>query len=310
MDTHTLSVWIVGATLAFIGAPLLPGIINRVKAFFAGRKGPSAFQLYYDIAKLIRKPAVYSTTCNWIFRMTPVINCAVLVVAALLLPFGGQPSPLNFSGDIILFVYLCGTSRFFTVMAALDTGSSFEGMGASRECQFSVLAEGAIIGAFSALILLTHHLSLSGILNQMTTKYWGLDGTALLLVAFSFFIVVLTECCRVPIDDPDTHLELTMIHEAMILDNSGVDLALTHYAASLKMWLLLAVEAMLLCPTLTSNPWLELLIEAACVLVGAFIIGIIESITARFRFLKVPQFLSAAFGSSLLACVLMLLFKK
>jgi len=301
--------WLTGIIIALAGAPLLPGIINKIKAFFAGRKGPSAFQLYFDIAKLLRKASVYSTTCTWIFRWAPVITLSSLLAAMMLLPYAGIQSPLGFSGDLILYLYLCGTGRFFTVLGALDTGSSFEGMGASRECQFGVLAEGAMLTAFGALILLTHKFSLSGIFHQMVTCLWSADGTALLLVSIVVFIVILVECCRVPMDDPDTHLELTMIHEAMILDNSGVDLGIIHYAAALKMWILLLVETLLLIPRYTGCAWIELVIEIICVLAGTLLIGIVESVIARFRFLKVPQVLSAAIGSGLLAIVLLILFQ-
>ncbi len=307
---NSLLVWLVGLLVALVGAPLLPGIINKVKAFFAGRRGPSVFQLYYDIFRLCHKASVYSKTTTWVFRLASVVVCATTICAMLLLPFAGCASPLFFTGDLILFLYLMGTGRFFTVLAALDTGSSFEGMGASRECQFAVLAEGALLAAFGALILLTKHLSLYGILNQMDMRFWSLDGTALLLVAAGFFVVILTECCRVPIDDPDTHLELTMIHEAMILDNSGVDLALIHYAASLKMWCLLLMEILLVCPRIPGSPWFALVGEVLCVLVGAVFVGVVESVIARFRFVKVPQIISAAMGASLLAIVLLSLFQK
>lgn len=307
---NSLLVWICGVLLALLGAPLLPGIINKVKAYFAGRRGPSVFQLYYDIFRLFHKASVYSATTTWIFRISSVIVCATTLCAMLLLPFAGCDSPLAFTGDLILFLYLMGTGRFFTVLAALDTGSSFEGMGASRECQFAVLAEGAILAAFGALILLTKHLSLFGILNQMDFSFWSVDGTALILVAAGFFVVILTECCRVPIDDPDTHLELTMIHEAMILDNSGADLALIHYAASLKMWCLLLVEILLVFPRFQCSPWIALGCEVFFVLLGAVVVGVVESVIARFRFCKVPQLISAAMGASLLAIVLLTLFQK
>jgi len=303
-------IWSVGVVLALLGAPLLPGIANKVKAFYAGRKGPSVFQLYYDLRKLFGKPSVYSRTTTWVFRMAPVLATATAICAALLLPFGGCASPLGFAGDLILFLYLCGIGRLFTVFAAMDTGSSFEGMGASRECQFAILAEGGSLACFGALIFLTRHISLYGILNQMDKRLWSLDGTALLLVGVGLFVVILAECCRVPIDDPDTHLELTMIHEAMILDNSGADLGLVHYGAALKMWILLLVETMLLAPRVPGSPWLTLLVEALCVIVGAALIGVVESTIARFRFKKVPQFLAVSIGAGLLAAVLLILFQK
>ncbi len=304
-----LLIWSTGIVAALAGAPLLPGIVNRVKAFFAGRKGPSVFQLYFDLAKLSRKAPVYSTTTSWVFRIAPVVNCAAVIGALLLLPIAGKASLFGFAGDVVLMLYVCGLGRLFTVLGALDTGSSFEGMGSSRECQFAILSEGAILAVFGALILLTHRVSLSGILAQMSLHLWSVDGTALILVGIGFFIVILAECCRVPVDDPDTHLELTMIHEAMILDNSGADLALIHYAAALKMWVLLLIEILLICPKFGGGAWGQLAGEILCVMLGAAVIGAVESVMARYRFRKVPQLLSSAIGMGLLAVVLLILFQ-
>jgi formate hydrogenlyase subunit 4 len=154
--------WFISFFAALVLAPLLPGIINKVKAFFAGRKGPSVFQLYYDIFKLLKKDAVYSVTAGMLLKAAPCISLAATVTAAFYLPFGMTKSPVEFAGDMFFFFYLLGMARFVTVLGALDTGSSFEGMGASREVQFSALAEMAIFGGLGFLVLLTREFSLSG----------------------------------------------------------------------------------------------------------------------------------------------------
>jgi len=295
--------WWAGIAEALILAPLLPGIINKVKAFFAGRKGPSLFQLYYDIFKLLKKAPVYSSTTGILFRTAPVITLVSTVGMVLLLPMGTQPSVFSFPGDILLFLYLGGLGRVLTVFGAMDTGSSFEGMGASRECQFAILAEGAFIASAGALILFSGSCRMWLMLNHTGFSDWANAGTPLLLMIVAMFIVVLTECCRLPVDDPETHLELTMIHEAMILDNSGSDLGMIHYAASLKMWVLLQFLTMMFVPPF-GCPCCRILLQTAVIFLLTVVIGIVESVTARYRFLKVPQLLAGSIALGILAMVL------
>ena len=300
--------WIISTVLSLLLAPLLPGIINRVKAFFAGRRGPSPFQLYYDIAKLLKKGSVFSSTSTWILRLAPMAGLAGLLGCVLLLPFGMNSSPLAFTGDILLFIYLLGFSRVTGVLAALDTGSSFEGMGASREMQFSALAEGAFLAVTSFLVTLTGKFSLSETLNGFTFGAWSYSGTAMLLTVAAFFLIMLAESCRVPFDDPETHLELTMIHEAMILDYGGPDLAMILYGASLKLWLLASFLVLLVLPCGMMATWQNTLVYFLCVGIVAVLIGIVESVMARFRFLKVPQFINAATALAVLAVIFMIIF--
>ena len=302
------SLWIANVIFALIASPLLFGIINKVKAFFAGRKGPRVLQLYYDIFKLMRKSSVYSTSAGWVFRLAPwgVVSSTALML--LFLPAACIASPVAFAGDMILFVYLAGFGRMLTVLAAMETASAFEGMGASRECQFSMLAEGVIFTVLTALVMLTRNFTVSGSLTALHPEGWFTGGTALLLLAVAFYIVMLCENCRVPIDDPETHLELTMIHEAMILDNSGPDLAAIHYGAALKLWCFLAFLAALVLPNLSLGTAWELVIFYALILFFAISIGVVESIMARCRFLKVPQLLAAAFAVAVLAVVLVAIF--
>ncbi|MBO5688371.1 MAG: NADH-quinone oxidoreductase subunit H [Lentisphaeria bacterium] len=300
--------WLVSVILSLLLAPLLPGIINRVKAFFAGRRGPSPFQLYYDIAKLLKKGSVYSSTATQILRLAPMAGLAGLLGGVLLMPFGMNASPLAFTGDILLFIYLLGFSRISGVLAALDTGSSFEGMGASREMQFSALAEGAFLAVTGFLVILTGKFSLSETLNGFSFGAWSYSGTAMLLVTAAFFLVLLAESCRVPFDDPETHLELTMIHEAMILDYGGPDLAMILYGASLKLWLLASFLVLLILPCGMMATWLNTAVFFVSVGLIAVLIGIVESVMARFRFLKVPQFINAATALAVLAVIFMIIF--
>ena len=234
-------------------APLLTGIINRTKAFVAGRQGQPLLQAYYDLAKLLRKGAVYSRTTSWVFRAGPVVGLASALTALAVIPLGGAPAPLHFTCDLIFMAYLLGVMRFFTVAAALDTGSAFEGMGASREVQFSVLAEPALLLSLAAMSQVSRasgstpllgnleHLSLSGMYSGLSLSVWMHGGAALLLIAGALLVVLLTESCRIPVDDPNTHLELTMIHEVMVLDHSGPDFAMILYGAALKLWIMSAL---------------------------------------------------------------------
>jgi formate hydrogenlyase subunit 4 len=271
--------------------PLIPGLINKVKAVMAGRQGPPVLQLYYDLAKLARKQAVYSRTTTWVFLAGPVAVVAAGLTAALLVPFGHVPAPVNFQGDMILLAYLFGLARFATVVSALDTGSSFEGMGAAREVTFSVLTEPALFLGFAALAKATGSLSLSGMLSVSGLALSRATGPVILVLA-GWMIVFLTENSRIPVDDPNTHLELTMIHEVMVLDHSGRPLALVLYGASLK---LLVLGALITGPLLprTGHPWLDWAGFYGAMGLLALVVGVVESATARFRLNRVPQFLVA-----------------
>ncbi len=285
-------------------APLLSGVINRTKAVFAGRRGSPLLQSYRDLAKLLRKGAVYSRTTTWVFRAAPAISLASVAAALTILPVPGSPAPVSFPGDLILFAYCLGLMRFVTVIAALDTGSSFEGMGASREVQFAALAEPALLLGLAALARSGDSLSLSGIFAGLSRSSWAASGPALALVASALLIVFLAENSRIPVDDPNTHLELTMIHEVMILDYSGPDLALVLYGASLKLW----VTGSLIV-NLVLSPWelpspLAFAAFAGGMGVLAVAVGAIESVMARLPLAKVPQLLVGAGAISALAFAL------
>lgn len=291
--------------LAVTASPLLPGLINRTKAFFAGRQGAPLLQPYYDLAKLLGKGAVYSETTSWVFRAGPVVGLAALLLATTLVPFAGQTAWLAFPGDLVLLAYLLGLARWATVLAALDTGSAFEGMGASREVQFAALAELPFLLALAALACLTGSLSLSGIQQGLA----GLDLWQSLpvigLVSGAIMVVFLTENARIPVDDPNTHLELTMIHEVMVLDHGGPDLAMIHWASALKLWILGSVLTGILLPV-SHQAWLNPLTALAGLAALALATGVIESTMARMRLLRVPGLLAGAAAMALLAVVVAL----
>jgi formate hydrogenlyase subunit 4 len=280
-------------------APLLQGVIVKTKALFAGRVGAPLLQPYYDLARLLRKECVFSRTTTWVFLAGPVAGVAVPLLAALFMPFGALPAPLAFRGDLLLVVYLFGLARFFTVAAALDTGSSFEGMGGAREVTFACLAEPILLFCLIVLACLADSLSLSTLLGPHLAAAWrGPAGLSLGLVLVCLFVVLLVENCRIPFDDPNTHLELTMIHEVMVLDHSGPPFALVLYGAALKMMVLGAPIVRLLLPVTTGSWAGDALLFLAGLLLLAVLVGVVESVLARLRLLRIPQILV---GTTLLA---------
>jgi len=271
--------------------PLLLGVINKTKAWFGGRTGVPFLQLYRDLFKLFRKGYVLSDSTTWIFRAGPLVTLAATAGAGLLIPLGRFVSPLSFTGDLILFAYLMALGRFFTTAAALDTGSAFEGMGASREVTFAVLSEPALFFAYLTLAKVSGRLSLTGMLHGYAGGFSAGTVAPLVLTAIGLFIVMLAETCRVPVDDPNTHLELTMIHEVMILDHSGPLLGTALYAASMKLFVLGAFLLHVVAPFGTGTAWLDWPIFVAEMLALAAAIGVLESIIARLRMRRVPYLL-------------------
>jgi len=287
-------------------APALPGIANRTKSAMTGRRGAPILQLYFDLAKLWRKGVVYSRTTTGVFRVAPVVLCASTLLAAALLPLDGREALMGFPGDLVAFAGLLALGRFLLVLAALDTGSSFEGMGASREVTVATFAEPALYLCFTVLVLATGDLSLAGMLGQPLAAAWPAAAPSLILAGASLFIITLAETCRVPVDDPLTHLELTMIHEVMVLDYSGPDLALILYAGSVKLALFGSLIVGVLLPR-ADLPWPLALGVLVLGLAGvAVAIGIVESIMARVRMNRVPQLLVAASALAGFALILLL----
>jgi formate hydrogenlyase subunit 4 len=278
-------------------APLLPGIINKVKAWVAGRRGPPVLQLYYDLAKLWRKGVVVSTLASPGFIAGPAVAWVALMGAALLTPLGPVGSALSFRGDVLLLIYLLALARFGMAWAAMETGSAFEGMGAAREVSYAVLAEAAIITAVLALSVQTKSVCLVTMLSPA-------PGAGAVLLAAGLFVVLLAENCRVPFDDPNTHLELTMIHEVMVLDHSGPLLAVILHGASVKLLLfaMLLVQAVLPMGALSASAAAGVL--SAGVLGVTVGVGLVESLLARLAFRRVPLLLTAAFLFCLFALLM------
>jgi formate hydrogenlyase subunit 4 len=286
---------LVHLTLLLLMPPLLLGVINKTKAWFAGRNGPPVLQLYFDLLKLMRKGMVISTTTTWIFQAGPVIALAAVLLAALLVPLGRFDSPVHFAGDLVLFAYLLALGRFFTTAAALDTGSAFEGMGAAREVTFACLSEPALFLAFLVLVKLSGSLSLTPMLHApMSVGMAALPIATLLLIAAGLFIVLLAESCRIPVDDPNTHLELTMIHEVMVLDHSGPLLGLILYGAAIKLFLLCAIVLHVIAPFSFGVALIDWPVFVLEMLGMAVAIGIVESVMARLQMRHVPTLLVAA----------------
>ena len=290
-----------GVTLALILAPFLRTLINRTKARMAGRQGPPLLQPYWSLARLLRKGAVYSTTTTWMFRAGPVVTLATMFGALCLVPFGGNPALLHFEGDVLLMAYLLALGRFFTILAALDTGSSFEGMGANREAFFSALSEPALLLGVAGLGAITGSVSLSGIYGRLgNSAFLGSHLPAIIFILAAFVIVYLTENARIPVDDPTTHLELTMIHEVMVLDHCGVDLAFIEYAGALKLWVLGLLITGIVFPVSTGSFWLDAGVSLACMAVLQICVGLVESLMARLKMGRVPLLLGIAFVMSTL----------
>ncbi len=276
--------------------PLLPGIINKVKAWVAGRRGPPVLQLYYDLARLWKKSVVQSRVASPAFLAGPAVAWTAILGAALLVPLGQARTVLSFRGDVVLLLYLLALARFAMAWAAMETGSSFEGMGAAREVSFSVLAEAALIAAMLTLSVQTRSVSLATMLAPF-------PGAGVVLLAAGLFIVLLAENSRVPFDDPNTHLELTMIHEVMVLDHSGPPLAVILHGAALKLLLfsVLLTESVLPVGAIAPMGGGALLIGG--VLATTVGVGLVESLMARFAFRRVPLLLLTA----VLLCVFALL---
>jgi formate hydrogenlyase subunit 4 len=293
--------------LAIVLAPMMLSIVNRTKAVFAGRHGQPWLQPYWDLWKLLQKSAVYSRTTTPVFIAGPIIGCASMLAALSFIPMAGLPSFVSFSGDFLLVAYLLGLGRFFTIVSAWDTGSSFEGMGASREAFFSALAEPALLLSLTTLAAFSRQASLTAIYSCLGGNVLSSAASpAVMLIMLAMMVVFLAENARIPVDDPNTHLELTMIHEVMVLDHGGPDFALIQYGACLKLWILGALLTGVLAPLGSGWIVVDLAGGLAGMVVLAIVTGSVESVMARLRLLRVPQFLIAASILSIVALILVM----
>ena len=289
---------IIHLAVLLILPPLLLGVITKTKAWFAGRVGAPLLQPYYDIFKLMRRSLVLSTTTTWIFRAAPIVTVSTALLAGLLIPIGGGEAPIAFAGDLIFFAYLFGLARFFTASAALDTGSAFAGMGSARKVTFACLSEPALFFALLVLVKMSGSLTLTTMLQGATGPGAANVTAPLVLISIGLFIVLLAETCRIPVDDPTTHLELTMIHEAMVLDHSGPLFGLILYGAAVKLLVLGTVLLRVVAPFTSGRAWLDWPLYLVEILGLAAVIGVVESIMARLQMRHVPYLLVGA----LLAC--------
>lgn len=305
-----MTMWIYAAELllALLLAPLAAGIVNRVKAKFSGRHGKPLLQLYYDVFKLLRKGEVTGNGTTWVFSAGPVVALVSALLALALIPLGGAASPFAFQGDFILCAYLLGMGRFATILAALDTGSAFEGMGASREALFGALTEPVLFLVLLALITtaesmgVDRELSLSTLFNNFAPQAWTNGRPELVMLVFVMGVLLLVENCRIPVDDPNTHLELTMIHEVMVLDHSGPNLAFIQYGAALKLWLFSSLLTGLFLPAMPL--WAHTPLSLCGIFLMACAVGVVESVMARLRMHVVPALIGLA--GSVAAFVLIL----
>jgi formate hydrogenlyase subunit 4 len=290
---------------AVAAAPLLAAVILKVKAFFGGKKGPPLLINYYTVAKLVRKGSVVSHSTTFLFAMGPVVTLAAAVMALLFLPIAGHPPVMSFTGDVLVVIYLMGLARFFTIAAAMDTASPFEGMGAAREAYFPIICEATVLITLVLFCLLTGQVRLAAFLAAgQPLGLWQVAGAPLLFVVMALFVVLLTENARVPVDDPATHLELTMIHEVMVLDHSGPDLALLETARFLKLFFYGGMVARLVAPMAPTAFVLDLAVFLAAMAAVYAAVGVTESVMARYRMDKVPKFVLTSFALAFFAAVI------
>ena len=283
------------------------GIILRTKSLSSGRKGPGILQPVKDVLRLFKKGTIYSETTSIIFRIAPVIYFSSVIMACLVIPFGSYKGIVSFDGDFIFFAYVLGLGKFFCIISAMDTGSSFEGMGASREALYSMLVEPAffiLIGSFALFTGNTSFYDIFSSLHLGSSITYTLGG----LASFVLIMIAMIENSRMPVDDPKTHLELTMIHEVMILDNSGFDLGLILTTGYLKFAMYGAIIADFFIGGLTLIWAIPIFIFIQ--ILFAVIVGLIESFMARFRMSHNPQFILALSSVSFLIFLGVLLVLK
>jgi len=297
-------------------APLLTGIIKKTKAFFQTRKGPNIFQPYFDLYKYMQKESVVSEHTSWIFRVTPLIYFSSMLVVAAIVPVVATHSFLGFTGDLILIVYLFALARFFLALAGLDAGSAFGGMGSSREMAVAAIAEPAFMLPLFTMAVAAGTTNLTGIVQSVVNGGEGVLTLAHLMSFVALFVVAVAETGRIPVDNPDTHLELTMIHEGMLLEYSGKYLALLSVAVSIKQLLIF---------TLLVNiffPWGIVLVSASIgvlisgtlvyvfkVIVIGIVMAIVETSFAKTRLFKVPDLLLGSFLIGLIGLVSKFVFR-
>ena len=301
----TIAQWLV----VVLGAPLLAGVIRKTKARLQGRRGAGAFQPYWDLRKLLVKEVVIAENTSWVFRLTPYVAIGTMLLSAFIVPVLTTAAELQFLGNIILLMYVFLLSTFFLALAGLDAGSSFGGMGSSREMAIAALAEPTVMIAIFAIALRAGSTGLNEMINRAASDPLLLLNPGHLLAFLSFFIVALAETGRLPVDNPSTHLELTMIHEAMILEYSGRYLALIEWASFIKLFLFLTLLGNIFFPwgvAVTLKPGAVAIgVFALVIKLGVLALGlaVLETALAKLRLFRVPELLSGSFMLALLAVI-------
>lgn len=291
--------------LAILLSPLYAAVIGKVKAFFGGRKGPPLLIHYHTLVKLFKKGSVYSTSTTFIFQLGPVVSLGAVLTVLLFTPIAGFAPVVSFEGDVMFIFYLLGLGRFFTIAAALDTASPFEGMGAAREAFFPIFCEATLFIILVLFVHLTGDLRLAAYLaGSQPGNLWQIAGAPMMFVVVAFFIILLAENSRVPVDDPATHLELTMIHEVMVLDHSGPDLGLIELGSFIKLFFYSTIVARLVCPLHAGHALMNIGIFGLALFFVYGTTGVIESVMARYRMDIVPRLLLVSFSLAFFAFVI------
>jgi formate hydrogenlyase subunit 4 len=286
---------LVGNLLAMLVMPfVVVGVVNRVKSLWSGRKGPPILQVAFDVLRLLRKQSVYSTTTTPLFRIAPWALLVTSLGSAALCPVLGSTPVVAFPFDFVWFAYVRGLGRMAMLLAALDTGSPFEGMGASREAMFAAVLEPALFLVVGALCVFTGSTSLHEALLLPVSS--GASIVVLVASVLALVVVLQVETGRLPVDDPSTHLELTMVHEVMVLDHSGADLAAIQFANTLRLFVGVSVVATLLNPWAGTGTWTAVAANLLLCIVMSAVVGSIESLIARLRMRTVPGYIAMALG--------------
>lgn len=279
----------ISLLLIFISSLFFVGIIIKIKAKIAARKMPSILQPVYDVIRLFKKGTIYSQTTSIIFKIAPLVYFASVLLAALFIPIGSQKALLSFAGDFVFFAYLLGIGKFMMIISAMDTGSGFEGMGANREALYSMLVEPAFFILAGSVALFTDNVSFHELFLhlKLDTNLSYIIGIASIFV---LVYIAMVENSRMPVDDPNTHLELTMVHEVMVLDNSGFDLGLIHIVT----WLKFSIYGALISNFIISNSWAiywQILVFLGIQFTFSITIGMLEAFRARNKMEKNPQWI-------------------
>lgn len=279
------------SVLVIIGlAPLFAGLVNKQKAKLTGRVGAPILQPYYELQRLFKKETINATTSSFISRVAPILNFVSIIIAAAILPVGFWKPLISFNGDIILFAYILGLSRFFQILAAMDIGSSFEGMGAAREATFALFAEPIFFFTIGSIAFISGYTSIYDIYHSIQLENISYE-VFIVICSISVFMLAVTECSRMPVDDPNTHLELTMIHEVMILDNSGLDLFFYQFSSYIKLFIYAVLEISFFYPFSQQSYLVGIIIFIVGIIALSFSLAVVETITSRFKMKNIPLYL-------------------